>query len=83
MENEGYYVLAISIIANVTPEQAFVMYSTGHKPRVVLDKRDELVILALKQKGHTNEAIGQLFGLSQFALSKKVHRIAKDYGIAI
>ncbi len=80
---EGYYALIISIIADVTPEQAFEMYSSGNKPRVKIDKQDEILMLSLKQKGHTNKAIGQLFGINEFTLSKRVHKLAKVYGVAI
>lgn len=83
MDNEGYYALYISILANVTPDQAFEMYFSGKKPRMKFDKEDEELILSLKQKGYTNRAIGQLFGINEFTLAKRVHKLAKVYGVAI
>ncbi len=83
MENEGYYALLISIIANVTPDQAFAMYTTGKKPRIALDKRADVEMLTLRQRGYTNEVIGEMFGITQCAISRRVKRIAQELGIAI
>lgn len=64
---ENYYALAVCILRNCTPEQAFQLLETGKKKRVkkgtcldVVPERQKL-----REQGLSYKAIGEIYGMSK------------------
>jgi DNA invertase Pin-like site-specific DNA recombinase len=72
--NESWCALFIAIYYNITPEQAFETFWKGKVNRInrSLTKDDELEMTRLKQQGMTYKEIGDIYGISDHAVYKRI-----------
>jgi hypothetical protein len=80
---ENYYVLAVSILKNKTPEEAFELYQTGEDKiagyNKVITEDDVLDMIHLREKeGLSYGKIGQIYNLSDQAIYRRIKRYKKN-----
>lgn len=74
---ENYYALAICIMKQCTPEQAFELMNTGKKKRTRKGEalKDAADMIRLRDNQHmTYVAIGELYGLDKDAVYRRIKR---------
>lgn len=67
----NWYALALSIINNVLPEQAFSLLENGKTTKKYNTVNLEDMI-KLRQQGMTYKAIGEIYGIKESAVCKRI-----------
>lgn len=74
---ENYYALFIAICTLCTPEQAFEKYYDG-KAKMRKCHDDEVgEMVQFRQEGVTNQEIGEMYGVTEYCVSRKVRQRLK------
>jgi hypothetical protein len=75
MVRDGWYALLISILRDCNPDHAFDLYYLGFKTRPHWGKEKiTRFIVCLRDRGYTNKYIGDMLGLTMFAVSKRYNK---------
>ena len=82
----NYYALAMSILANCTPDHAMLEFQlTQNKPTTASfdDDQQTETMLQMRKEGITYRAIGEWAGISDQATYQRIARYLKNHGQSV